>query len=388
MEIVNFNPVTVDDYRRRARRRLPRFLFDFIDCGANNEATLARNATDFDGYQLVQRVMKDVSQVDTRTTLAGQPSSMPLALAPIGMAGLFARRGEVQAAMAARSVDIPFTLSAFGISSTEEVALASGRPAWFQLYMLKDRDLMQALLERAQRAGCTTLVFAVDAPLTGFRTRVFRNGVAAGGRVGKISKAAQILSSPHWLLNVAIKGKPLSIGNLADLRPDLNELDACKAFIESQYDPSVTWEEIAWLRSLWPGKLLIKGVLETDDAVAAIDVGADGVVVSNHGGRQLDSVASTISRLPAIAAAVGERAEVYLDGGVRNGLDLLKAVALGARGVLIGRPWVWALAGGGEEGLANLLTRFQHETSIGMALMGINQVGQLSPEVIERVERR
>ena len=387
MNIFNINPVTVADYRRLARRRMPRFLFDFIDCGANGEVTLANNTSDFDHYHLIQRVMRNVERVDTGTMLAGKPVSMPLVLAPIGMAGLFARRGEVQGANAAKSVDIPFTLSAFGICSTDEVLAATGSPSWFQLYMLRDRELLREILEQAQRAGCTTLVFAVDAPLTGFRSRLLRNGVTAGGRTAKLSKLAQVLSSPHWLLNVAIKGKPLSIGNLADIRPGLADLDACKAFIEAQYDPTVTWDDIAWLRSQWPDKLLIKGVLEVEDAQAAIDAGADGVVVSNHGGRQLDSVASSISKLPAIAAAVGERAEVYLDGGVRNGIDVLKAVALGANGVLIGRPWLWATIAGGEKGLINLLGTFQREISIGMALMGVTQIDQLTTEVIERSER-
>ncbi len=386
MSIFNVTPVTVDDYRHRARRFLPRFLFDYIDGGANRESTLRYNVSDFEQYRLIQRVMKNVDNVDSSTVLAGRPASMPVALAPVGMAGMFARRGETQGARAAKRIGIPFTTSTLGICPMEEIQAAIRQPFWFQLYMLRDRDVVRALLARAQAAGCDTLVFTVDLAVPGLRLRDYRNGMVGGGLPGKLSKMAQLLSSPRWLLDVGIRGKPHCIGNLRDVVPNPDDFNAYKAFIESQFDPTVTWTDIAWLRSIWPGKLLIKGVMEVVDAQAAAAVGADGVVVSNHGARQLDAVASSISKLPAIAEAVGGHIEVYLDGGVRNGLDVLKAVALGARGVLIGRPWIWAMAGGGEAGLDNLLGLFQKEIRAGMALLGVNRIEEVNRDVIERAE--
>lgn len=384
MSIFNVNPVTVEDYRRRARSFLPRFLFDYIDGGANRENTLGYNVSDFEQYRLIQRVMKNVDNIDPSTVLAGHKASMPVALAPVGMAGMFARRGETKGARAAKRIGIPFTTSTLGVCPVEEIQAAIQQPFWFQLYMLRDREVVQALLARAQAAGCDTLVFTVDLAVVGLRQRDFRNGMIGKNLPSKLSKAAQLLYSPRWLLDVGIKGKPHSIGNLSDVAPNPDDLNAIKAFIDSQYDPTVTWKDIAWLRSIWPGKLLIKGVMEVDDARAAIDVGADGVVVSNHGARQLDDVASSISKLPAVAQAIGEKGEVFLDGGVRNGLDVLKAVALGARGVLIGRPWIWAMAGGGDAGLDNLLGMFQQEIRTGMGLLGVNRIEDVNRDVIEK----
>lgn len=383
MTVYNVTPVTTEDYRIRARRRLPRFLFDYIDGGANAEETMAANAADFGDYRLIQRVMRNVDNVDTQTTLAGHHSSMPLALAPVGMAGMFARRGEAQGARAASSCQVPFTTSTVGICPVEEVAQAAGKPFWFQLYMLRDRGLVQSLLERATGAGCDTLVFTVDLAVPGMRLRDFRNGMLGGGLPGKLSKLAQIMTSPAWAVDVGLKGKPHNFGNLRDVVPDPDDLDAYKAFIDAQFDPTVTWEDIAWLRSVWKGKLLIKGVMEPDDAKAAIDVGADGVIVSNHGGRQLDGVASSVSKLAAVSAAIGEEAEVFLDGGIRNGIDVVKAIALGANGVLIGRPWVWALAAAGESGVAALLKNLQKEIATAMALMGVTQIKDINLKLIE-----
>ncbi|WP_295007156.1 L-lactate dehydrogenase [uncultured Dechloromonas sp.] len=383
MSIFNVNPVTVEDYRLRARRFLPRFLFDYIDGGANRESTLRYNVSDFEHYRLIQRVMKNVEHVDCSTVLAGHQAAMPVALAPVGMAGMFARRGETQGARAAQRIGIPFTTSTLGICPVEEIQAAIGQPFWFQLYMLRDRGIVETLLARARAAGCDTLVFTVDLAVLGLRLRDFRNGMVGTNLPSKLSKMAQLLSSPRWVLDVGIKGKPHSIGNLSDVVPDPDDLNAYKAFIDSQVDSTVTWQDIAWLRSIWPGKLIIKGIMEVDDAQAALDVGADGVVVSNHGARQLDAVASSISKLPAIADAVGGQMEVYLDGGVRNGLDVLKAVALGARGVLIGRPWIWAMAGGGEAGLDSLLGLFHKEIRAGMALLGVNRIEEVNRDVIE-----
>lgn len=385
MSIFNVNPKTVDDYRRRAKCKLPRFLFDYLDGGANAEVTLAANVNDFDRFRLKQRVMRNVDKVDTSTTLAGFDAAMPMALAPVGMAGMYARRGETQGARAAKKQQIPFTCSTLGICSLEEISASTGQPIWFQLYMLRDREVIKSLLKRAEAAGVTTLLFTVDLPMPGMRMRDYRNGMIGTNLLSKLSKAAQLATSPSWVFDVGIKGKPHTIGNLSDVVPDPDDLNVYKAFIESQFDPTVTWDDIAWLRSIWPGKLIIKGVMEVEDAEAAVNAGADGLVVSNHGGRQLDSVASGIVKLPAIAEAVGDKCEIFLDGGIRNGIDVIKAVALGANGVLIGRPWIYALAAAGETGVSDLLATFQNEIRIGMGLMGINSLSELTPELIETV---
>ncbi len=374
---------TASDYRARAERRLPRFLFDYIDGGANDEVTLAANTTDFSKIRLKQRVLRDVSLIDTSTRLAAEQVRMPMALAPIGLAGMMSRRGEAQAVRVANNAGIPFTLSTVGICSLSEVKDASNKPFWFQLYMMRDREAVKSLLQRALAAGCGTLVFTVDLPVTGMRHRDTRNGMLTNSLVGKVGKVRQLVVRPGWLKDVALGGKPHTFGSLAALVPDATNLNAFRAWIDAQFDPSVTWSDIEWLRSIWPGKLLIKGILEVDDAISAAGIGADGVIVSNHGGRQLDCVASTIAKLPAIAATVGAKLEVLVDGGVRSGVDVFKAVALGANGVLIGRPWIWALAGGGSSGLTDLLATFQREFEVTMALTGVTRVSDISAELID-----
>ncbi len=384
MSIFDVVPVSVADYRQRARRRLPRFLYDYLDGAANAEATAVANEVDFNRFGLKQQVMRNVDGVSTQTRLAGQSVSQPLAFAPVGMAGMYARRGEVQGARAAQRCGVPFTTSTLGICPVEEITAAAQAP-WFQLYMLRDRDVVQALLERAAQAGCDTLLFTVDLAVTGMRLRDYRNGMLGGGVPGRLSYFAQLATSPSWAVDVGLRGKPHSIGNLTEVVPNPDDLNAYKAFIDAQFDPSVTWDDIAWLRSIWDGKLFIKGVLEVDDARAAVDVGADGIVVSNHGGRQLDGVASSISKLPAISDALGEQTEILMDGGIRSGIDVAKALALGARGVLIGRPWVYTLAAGGERALVDLLSLFQRELSVAMALMGIKRVEEFNRDLVEEL---
>lgn len=377
-------PVTPIDYRHLAEKRLPRFLFDYIDGGANDEQTMAANVADFAAVRLRQRVMRDVSGVDTSTTLAGRKVAMPLALAPVGMAGMFARRGEAMGARAADHAGVPFTLSTLGVCTMEELRAASPSPFWFQLYMMRDRATVQRLLARARAAGVDTLLFTVDLAVTGLRHRDVRVGMLGRPTLkAKLGKLRQLVTRPGWIRDVGIGGKPHTIGNLSDVVPDPTDLNAYKAWIDAQFDPSVTWKDIEWLRRIWDGKLYIKGVLEADDARAAADVGADGVVVSNHGGRQLDGVASSIAKLPAVVAAVGDRVEILLDGGVRSGIDVLRAVALGARGVLIGRPWVWATAGAGEQGLVDLLATFHSELRTAMALAGVARIADAGPDLLD-----
>jgi len=377
------NPVTTRDYRELAEKRLPRFLFDYIDGGANEEVTLAANTADFSRYRLKQRVMRDVGDISTETEMCGTRCSMPLALAPVGMAGLMARRGETLGARVAKNAGVPFTASTVGICSLEEIRASTGASCWFQLYMLRDRDIVQKLLDRAVAAGCDTLIFTVDLAVTGMRHRDWRNGMITPGWRSRAAKFRQLMTRPAWLLDVGVRGKPHEFGNLSDVTDAPMDVVALKAFVASQFDPTVTWKDIAWLRDIWKGKLLIKGVLSADDALSAVATGADGVIVSNHGGRQLDCVASGIEKLPEVVRAVGGQTEVFMDGGVRNGIDVVKAVALGARGVLIGRPWVWAAAGAGERGLAELLEVFRQEIHVAMALMGVNRLHQLTPDLLE-----
>jgi L-lactate dehydrogenase (cytochrome) len=376
-------PVTTGDFRRLARRRLPHLLFDYIDGGAGDERTMAANQSDFDRLCLQQRVLRDVSRVDTATVMSGQRVTMPLALAPLGLAGMMARRGEVQAVKAANRAGVPFTLSTVGICSLEEVAAAASAPFWFQLYMMQDRELVARLVQQAWSSGCKTLVFTVDLPVAGARHRDLRNGMVGHNFAARLARTGQVARRPRWLFDVALRGRPHRFGNLHNELHDATDLTSYKEYIQSEFDASVTWQDIVWLRTLWAGKLLIKGIMSADDARAAADVGADGVIVSNHGGRQLDGSSSTIRKLPEVVAAVGERLEVYLDGGVRSGTDALKAVALGARGVLIGRPWIWAVAARGESGLVDLLEVFRKEMAVAMALMGVTAIAELNPELVE-----
>ncbi len=384
MPTYNLAPVTALDYRRLAERRLPRFLFDYIDGGCNQEQTMADNCSDFARIALKQRVMVNVESVSTQTTLLGQEATMPLMLAPVGMAGMMAQRGEVQAALAAEKAKVPYTLSTMGVCTLEEIHNHVTKPIWFQLYMLRDRGAVETLLHKALNNGCNTLVFTVDLPVPGARHRDIRNGM-----IGKVTpkvavgKAWQLLTRPQWVYNVGIKGKPHGIGNLRELVPNPDSLNDTKDWIDDQFDPSVTWKDIEWLRQIWPGKLIIKGVMEADDALAAVDAGADALVVSNHGGRQLDGVASSIRKLPEVAQAVGSQTEVYVDGGIRDGVDVFKALALGAKGVMIGRPWIWAAAGAGEQGVYDLLQVFQFELETAMKLAGVVSLDQINADVLD-----
>jgi L-lactate dehydrogenase (cytochrome) len=379
-------PVTASDYGRIARRRLPRFLADYIDGGAGEELTVARNVTALRAISLRQRVMRDVSAIDTGTTLLGQPMSMPLVLGPVALAGMYRRRGEAQAARAAVRAGVSFTTSTMGICSPEEVQAAASGASWFQLYMLRDRAVVETLLDRVHAAAVKTLVFTVDLPMLGKRYRDDHNGVMAGGLRGAAAKAWQIAARPGWIYDVGLRGKPHDFGSLRGVIKGVRDLEGFKDFIDSQFDPSVTWKDIEWLRGRWPGQLIIKGVMCSDDARAAVQAGADGVVVSNHGGRQLDGVAASISCLPEVVTAVGDQTEVFVDGGVRNGTDVIRALALGADGVLLGRAWAWALAAGGEEAVVNLLEVIRREIANSMALMGVNRIAEIGPELVDRGE--
>ena len=376
-------PATVSDYRTLAESRLPRQLFDYIDGGSVDEYTLAANREDLARLRLRQRVLRDVSRVDTTTSIAGRSASMPVVLAPVGLAGLMRRRGEVQAARAAEAAGVPFCLSTVGLCSLEEVRAATRAPFWFQLYMMRDRGHVRELLQRARQAGVDTLVFTVDLAVVGSRYRDTRNGMGGGlGGWGRLRSSLNFAVHPRWLVDVALGGRPLVFGNLASYVASAKNVQQFRSWIDSQFDPSVTWRDIEWLRTEWPGTLIIKGILEAEDACAAADAGAQGIVVSNHGGRQLDGAPSSISALPRIADAVAGRLEILMDGGVRSGQDVVKALALGAQSVMIGRAWVYALAARGEAGVRHLLSQMQRELSVTLALTGLTSPREASADML------
>ena len=376
---------SVTDYRELARRRLPTFLFEYIDGGSYAEATLRRNIADLESIALRQRVLRDVSAIDVSTTLFGQQLAMPVALAPVGLAGLTARRGEVQAARAAGAAGVPFCLSTVSACPLGEVVAGTQQPFWFQLYMIRDRAFMRDLLAKAREARCTALLFTVDMPVPGSRYRDLRSGLAgAPGLAGSLRRIGQAMLRPRWAWDVGLMGRPLQLGNVAPVLGPNTGLEDFFAWMRNNFDPTVTWRDLEAIRSEWQGPLLVKGILDADDARQAASLGADGIVVSNHGGRQLDGVPSAARALPAIVDAVGDRLAVLADGGVRSGLDVVRMLALGARAVLVGRPWAFALGGAGQAGVAHVLQLLQAEMRVAMALTGCTRVADIDRSVLVR----
>jgi L-lactate dehydrogenase (cytochrome) len=364
-------PATASDYRELARRRIPRQLFDYVDGGAYDEVTMRANVADLQKVLLRQVVMRDVSVREPSVEVLGQPLALPVILAPVGLGGMLAPRAEVQAARAAEAAGVPFVESTVSICSIEEVARATSRPPWFQLYVMRDRGFAESLMARAQAVGAPVLVLTVDLPVVGARHRDTRNAmVGEPSAAAKIRRGLDLISHPGWIRAVAMGGKPLTFGNLEQVVPGARTPADFKEWVDANFDPSVTWEDIAWVREHWRGKLIVKGILDPEDARRAVDAGVDGVVVSNHGGRQLDAVPSTVRALPDIAEAVGDEVEVLADGGVRTGLDVLKMVALGARAVLVGRAWAWAVAGRGEAGVRHMLAVMKADLDTALGLTG------------------
>jgi L-lactate dehydrogenase (cytochrome) len=380
---LNLAPASIDDYREFARRRLPRQIFDYIDGGAFGEATLAANRDDLHRIQFRQRVLRDVSTRKLSTTVLGEEIALPVILAPVGFGGMFAKRAEVQAARAAEHAGIPFCESTLSICGIEEVAAAVTRPVWFQLYVMKDRSYAEDLMQRAQAVGCTTMILTVDLPVVGQRYRDARNGISGTlPTMKRLRRGADLFSHTKWMRDVALGGRPLTFGNLEKALPNARVPGDFQGWVASQFDPSVTWDDLAWLREHWRGKIALKGILDADDAKEAVARGADAVIVSNHGGRQLDDVPSTIRSLPGIAAAVGDECDVLMDGGIRSGLDVVKALSLGARACLIGRPWAYAVAARGERGVDHILRIIQSEMLVTLGLTGVNDVRDLDRTVI------
>ncbi len=382
---MNLTPASVMDYRELARRRLPRQLFDYIDGGAYAENTLRANVNDLAAILLRQRIMRDVSNIDLSVELLGERLSLPVVLGPVGLAGMFARRGEVLAARAAEEAGVRFCESTVSICSVEELRQAIEGPFWFQLYMMRDRGYAESLIRRAHEAKCSVLLLTVDLPVVGARYRDTRNGMTDQTPLSKrLVRAWDIISHLGWLVDVPIRGRPLTFGNLEAAVPRARNPAQFKEWVDGQFDPTVTWDDLAWIRKHWDGKLVLKGILDVDDARRAADVGADGIVVSNHGGRQLDDVRSTASALAPIAEAVGDRLEVMVDGGIRSGLDVVKMLSLGAKACLLGRAWTYAVAGGGERGVAHILRVIREEMNVAMALAGKTRVSELGPEVLDQ----
>jgi L-lactate dehydrogenase (cytochrome) len=367
----------IADYRALAKARLPHFLFEYVDGGSYDEVTLERNIADLRAVALRQRVLRDVSAIDLTTSLLGKQWAMPVGLGPVGLSGMYARRGEVQAARAACDANVPFCLSTVSICSVEETTQAAPGH-WFQLYFVKDRGYVAALIERAEAAGCGALVLTVDLAVPGSR---YRDARAAGGGLRRF---AELLARPTWLWDVGLKGKPHSFGNLEAIVGRDAPLADFQAWIGANFDASVTWSDVEWVKQQWPGPLIIKGLLDPEDARQAVAAGADAIVVSNHGGRQLDGVSSTARALPRVAEAIGGRLPVLVDGGVRSGLDVVRMLALGADFVLLGRAWAFALAAGGGAEVARMLKLVEAEIRVAMALTGVTRIDEIGSGVIDR----
>jgi L-lactate dehydrogenase (cytochrome) len=377
------------DYRELARRRLPRQLFDYVDGGAYEENTMRANVSDLQQVMLRQVVMRDVSTRDAGIELFGRRLSLPVILAPIGLGGMFARRAEVQAARAAEAAAIPFVESTLSICSIEEVARATSVPPWFQLYVMRDRHYAEGLMARAQAVGATVLALTIDLAVVGARHRDTRNAMVGEPSLrAKVLRGVDLATHPQWIRDVPVSGKPLTFGNLEAAVPGARAPAAFRSWVDGQFDPSVTWDDIAWVRENWTGKLLVKGVLDPEDARRAVDAGVDGVVVSNHGGRQLDSVPSTAMALPGIVDAVADQVVVLVDGGIRTGLDVVKMVALGARAVLIGRPWVWAVAARGQAGVRHILRVLTADIDVALALTGHTSMADVDRSALYQVAGR
>lgn len=376
-------PASIGDYREAARRRLPHFLFEYFDGGSYAERTLRANIEDLQDIALRQRVLNDVSAIDLSTTLFGEHLAMPVALGPIGLAGMAARRGEVQAARGAAAKGVPFTLSTVSACSLAEVARGSPAPFWFQLYMVRDRGFMRSLLDEASAACCPVLVFTVDMPLPGARYRDVRSGLSGAANLrGQARRVGQAMARPGWAWDVGIHGRPHQLGNVAPLLGPKSGLEDFLGWMKDNFDPGVTWADLDFVRAHWKGPIVIKGILDAGDARRAAEAGVDGIIVSNHGGRQLDGVPSVARALPAIADAVGDRLTVLADGGVRSGLDVVRMLALGAKGVMLGRAWAFALSANGEAGVRHVLDLIEAEMRVAMALTGVTGVDRIGPEIL------
>jgi L-lactate dehydrogenase (cytochrome) len=371
---------SIEDLRNLARARVPRAFFEYADGGSYQEETLRANRADLEAIKLRQRVLVDVSTRSLATTILGQKVAAPLVLAPIGMAGMQHGDGEILSALAANEAGIPFTLSTMSICSIEDVAEATGKPFWFQLYVIKDRGFSKDILSRAVTANCSALVLTVDLQVLGQRHKDIKNGMTVPPEI-RIKNILDIATKPAWAWSV-FNGKRKTFGNLAGHVKGMENINSLSTWVQSQFDPALSWKDVEWIKNIWPGKLILKGILDVEDAKTAVKLGADAIVVSNHGGRQLDGASSSIAMLPAIAQAVGSDTEVLFDGGIRTGGDMLRALALGARACLIGRAYIYGLGAGGQAGVAKAIDILEKELSVAMALTGTNTITDIGPQVL------
>lgn len=376
---------SANDYREAARRRLPPFLFHYIDGGAYAEYTLKRNVEDLSKIALRQRVLNDMSELSLETKLFDETLSMPVALSPVGLTGMYACRGEVQAAVAADKKGIPFTLSTVSVCPIEEVTPAIQRPMWFQLYVLRDRGFMRNALERAKAAGCSTLVFTVDMPVPGARYRDAHSGMS--GPNAAMRRYMQSCLHPHWAWNVGMMGRPHDLGNISKYLGKPTGLEDYIGWLGANFDPSISWKDLEWIRDFWDGPMVIKGILDPEDAKDAVRFGADGIVVSNHGGRQLDGVLSTTRALPPIADAVKGDLKILVDSGIRNGLDVVRMLAMGADTCMLGRAFVYALGAAGGAGVSNLLDLIDKEMRVAMTLTGAKNIQEITQDCLVKLDR-
>ncbi|MDP5031523.1 FMN-dependent L-lactate dehydrogenase LldD [Paraglaciecola sp.] len=364
------------DYRKAAQAKLPPFLFHYIDGGSYGEHTLKRNTQDLAEVALRQRVLNNMSDLNLETEIFGEKLAMPIALAPVGLTGMYARRGEVQAAKAADNKGLPFIMSTVSVCPIEEVAPAIKRPMWFQLYVLKDRGFMKNVLERAKAAGVTTLVFTVDMPVPGARYRDMHSGMS--GPNAAFRRIVQSVFHPQWAFDVGLFGKPHDLGNISTYRGEPTKLEDYIGWLGDNFDPSISWKDLEWIRDIWDGPMVIKGILDVQDAKDAVSFGADGIVVSNHGGRQLDGVLSSTKALPAIADEVKGSLKIFADSGIRTGLDVVRMLALGADCTLLGRSFIYALAAQGQSGVENILDLYEKEMRVAMTLTGAKTINDLN----------
>ncbi len=370
----------IADLKRLARRRVPKMFFDYADSGAWTEGTYRSNEEDFRRILLRQRVLVDMTDRSLATTMAGQPVSMPVALAPTGMTGMQHADGEILAAQAAEAFGVPFTLSTMSICSIEDVAANTTKPFWFQLYVMKDRDFIAALIARAKAAKCSALMLTLDLQILGQRHKDLRNGLSAPPKFTP-RHVWQMATRPAWCMRM-LGTKRRGFGNIVGHAKNVSDLSSLSAWTSEQFDPRLSWKDVAWIKEQWGGTLILKGILDEEDARAAADTGADALIVSNHGGRQLDGAPSSISMLPRIVETVGDRIEVHLDGGIRSGQDVLKAIALGARGTYIGRPFLYGLGAAGRPGVTLALEIIRKELDVTMALCGRRQIGDVGPDIL------
>jgi L-lactate dehydrogenase (cytochrome) len=373
----------IEDLRQTYHRKVPRAFVDYCESGSYAEQTLRANRADLERITLRQRILHNVADRSTKTTILGEPVALPLALAPVGLTGMQHGDGEILACRAAQAAGIPYTLSTMSICSIEDVAAAVDRPFWFQLYVMKDRGYIRGLIERARAAKCSALVLTVDLQVIGQRHRDIINGMSVPPEI-RLANLIDIATKPAWVLGV-LRGKRKTFGNIAGHYPGMQNVTVLSKWIAEQFDPTLSWKDVEWIKSLWPGKLILKGILDVEDARIAAKTGAAAIVVSNHGGRQLDGAASSISALPPIAEAVGSDVEVLLDGGIRSGQDLMRAIALGARACLSGRAYIYGLGAGGEAGVTRAIEIIKNELDISMALTGVTSIAEIDRRVIAAV---